>query len=115
MSGESRSKDQRLGSRDGRSPRRSTIMRRRGRVRGREWYAFMGFFRCTVNYGLLLLFSGGEGRKRIKDGAPMLLAEVVGNVVHVPCGCWTAEISTEVLGGCNEITGNAHLVTLGAR
>ena len=111
VSGESRSKDRQLGSGDGRSSKRSTVVRRRGRVRGREWYAFMRFFRRTVNYCLLLLLSGGKGRKRVKYCAPMLLAKVIGDVVHVPCGCWTAKISAEMLGGRNEITGNVHFVS----
>ena len=55
--------------------------------------------------------SCGECSKRTKDGVPVVLIEVVGEVVHKLHSCWPPELGVELLAGSDEITGGMHLVS----
>jgi len=60
--------------------------------------------------GLLLFRSDREGGKCTKDGTPLPLTKVIGNIVHVPYSPRTTELGVELLGGLDEITGSIHFV-----
>ena len=85
-------------------------MDRRGGIRRREWDTFAWFVRSTIMYGLLLCGSYREGGECAKNSVPMLLAEVVSNVVHEPSGCRAPGIAIEPFTGVDEIASNVHLV-----
>ena len=61
-------------------------------------------------HGLLLRSSNSEDGKCGEDRVPVPLAEVVGNVVHVPSGRWPPELGIELLGRFNKVACQVGLV-----
>lgn len=70
----------------------------------------MWFMWNTVVYGLLLHSSCGEGPEHAKNGVPMPLGEVVGDVVHELRRRRAPGITTKWLTRGNEISSGVHLV-----
>ena len=61
-------------------------------------------------YGLILYDSYREGAECAKNSVPMLLTEVISDVVHEPSSCQAPGITIELFTRVDEITGNVHLV-----
>jgi hypothetical protein len=55
-------------------------------------------------HSLLPRNSKSEDGKSSKNGVPVLLAKVVGDVVHVSSGPGPGELGVELLDGFNEVT-----------
>jgi hypothetical protein len=110
-SDEGRNGDQWLGIKQGIEGRGSSIIARgRGRVGERERYTLVRFFGYAVANSLFPFGPDCEGGKRAKDGVPMFLAKVVGDVVHVPCSLCTPKLRVELLGRLDKITGSIRFV-----
>ena len=93
-----------------RSPDHSVIVRRRGRVGRRERHTCAWFLCSAVSQGLLLCSLYGEGGEGNIYRSPIVLAEVVDDVVHKPCSCRAPVSSIELLARGNEIASGVHFV-----
>jgi hypothetical protein len=91
--------------------RQSIIVSGRWRVRRREWDAFIHIFRNIVGDGLFLHDSCREGVKCTEDRIPMLLIEVIDEIVHKLRSRWAPEFGIELLARSNEISSGIHLVS----
>ena len=88
----------------------SIVTRGGRRIGWGEWNTFTRFLRCAVVHSLLTRNSNGEDRKCGKDRVPVLLAEVVRDVVHVSSSPWPPELRVELVSGFDEVTSCVRLV-----
>jgi hypothetical protein len=80
-----------------------------GRIGSREWHTLVWFLRSTVTDGFLLCGLCGVGAECTKHRTPVLLAEVVDDIIHESYGRRAPVISIEVANS-NEVSSFVHLV-----
>ena len=79
-------------------------------IRGGKWNLLTRLLRHAVLHSLFFRTSFGEDGKRTKNRVPLLLTEIIGNVIHVFHGVVTAGLCVKPLDGLNEVAGDVHPV-----
>ena len=82
----------------------------RGRVRLRERETLIRSFGNAITSCLLLCGLHGEGAERVKERIPVLLVQIVNDVVHELCRLRAPGVRAELLTGQNKIPSGVQFV-----